>query len=97
MVKDVAAEQQLDRVVAEKCRKQAGHRRQVRDTCRGCGGYTMGCQAVIEAGGAVLAQDEASSVVWGMPGAVSMAGLCFGVLPLAEIGPRLRPYAYGKV
>ncbi len=56
-----------------------------------------GCRAVVEAGGAVFAQDEATSVVWGMPGAVAKAGLCFGVLPLAEIGPRLRPYAYGKV
>jgi two-component system chemotaxis response regulator CheB len=56
-----------------------------------------GCQSVVEAGGAVFAQDEATSVVWGMPGAVATAGLCFGVLPLAEIGPRLRPYAYGKV
>ena len=34
-----------------------------------------GCQAVARAGGAILAQDEASSVVWGMPGAVSKAGL----------------------
>lgn len=34
-----------------------------------------GCQAVAAAGGAVLAQDEASSVVWGMPGAVAKAGL----------------------
>jgi two-component system chemotaxis response regulator CheB len=56
-----------------------------------------GCQGVVEAGGAVFAQDDATSIVWGMPGAVAMAGLCFGVLPLAEIGPRLRPYAYGRV
>ena len=34
-----------------------------------------GCRAVAAAGGAVLAQDEASSVVWGMPGAVAKAGL----------------------
>jgi two-component system chemotaxis response regulator CheB len=34
-----------------------------------------GCRAVAQAGGAVWAQDEASSVVWGMPGAVSKAGL----------------------
>lgn len=55
-----------------------------------------GCRAVVEAGGAVFAQDEATSVVWGMPGAVAVAGLCSAVLPLAEIGPRLRPYALGK-
>jgi two-component system chemotaxis response regulator CheB len=56
-----------------------------------------GCRAVAAAGGAVMAQDEATSAVWGMPGAVATAGLCFGVLPLAEIGPRLRPYANGRV
>jgi two-component system chemotaxis response regulator CheB len=55
-----------------------------------------GCRAVVEAGGAVFAQDEATSVVWGMPGAVATAGLCSAVLPIAEIGPRLRPYALGK-
>jgi two-component system, chemotaxis family, protein-glutamate methylesterase/glutaminase len=54
-----------------------------------------GCKAVVEAGGAVIAQDETTSVVWGMPGAVATAGLCTAVLPLAQIGPHLRPYAFG--
>ena len=45
-----------------------------------------GGQAVVEKGGAVIAQDEASSVVWGMPGAVANAGICSAVLPLNEIG-----------
>lgn len=40
-----------------------------------------GCRAVAAAGGAVLAQDEASSVVWGMPGAVARAGLARVLLP----------------
>lgn len=40
-----------------------------------------GCQAVAAAGGTVMAQDEASSVVWGMPGAVSRAGLARVLLP----------------
>lgn len=44
-----------------------------------------GCQTVIEAGGTVVAQDEESSVVWGMPGAVARAGLCSAVLPLDQI------------
>jgi two-component system, chemotaxis family, protein-glutamate methylesterase/glutaminase len=44
-----------------------------------------GCDDVIAAGGQVLAQDEASSVVWGMPGAVATAGLAHRVLPLDEI------------
>jgi two-component system chemotaxis response regulator CheB len=48
-----------------------------------------GCEAVVAAGGTVIAQDEATSVVWGMPGAVATAGLCSAVLPLAEIGPFL--------
>jgi two-component system chemotaxis response regulator CheB len=45
-----------------------------------------GSKAVTAAGGTVVAQDEATSVVWGMPGAVATAGLCSAVLPLAEIG-----------
>ena len=44
-----------------------------------------GAQALLDAGGAVLAQDEASSVVWGMPGAVARAGLCHAVLPIDEL------------
>jgi two-component system, chemotaxis family, protein-glutamate methylesterase/glutaminase len=36
-----------------------------------------------------MAQDEASSVVWGMPGQVAQAALCSAVLPLDEIAPRL--------
>ncbi|WP_374652598.1 chemotaxis response regulator protein-glutamate methylesterase [Dongia sp.] len=46
-----------------------------------------GAQELTNAGGTVIAQDESSSVVWGMPGAVASAGLCSAVLPLAEIGP----------
>lgn len=52
-----------------------------------------GGEAVVKAGGAVLAQDEASSVVWGMPGAVAMAGLCSAIAPVAEIGPMIRGIA----
>jgi two-component system chemotaxis response regulator CheB len=37
----------------------------------------------------VIAQDEASSIVWGMPGRVAQAGLCSAVLPLAEIAGTL--------
>lgn len=44
-----------------------------------------GGQAVVAAGGTVIAQDEATSVVWGMPGAVAHAGICSAVLPLPEI------------
>jgi two-component system, chemotaxis family, protein-glutamate methylesterase/glutaminase len=48
-----------------------------------------GAQAIAAAGGSILAQDEPSSVVWGMPGQVAHAGLCSAVLPLDEIAPRL--------
>lgn len=44
-----------------------------------------GCQGIIEAGGRVLAQDQASSVVWGMPGAVTQAGLPEQVLALDQV------------
>ena len=49
-----------------------------------------GAEAVVAAGGSVIAQDEDSSVVWGMPGAVATAGLCSAVLPLSDIAPYVR-------
>jgi len=48
-----------------------------------------GTKMVVDAGGAAVAQDEATSVVWGMPGAVAQAGLCHAVLPLPRIAPKL--------
>ena len=48
-----------------------------------------GTTKVIESGGAAIGQDEASSVVWGMPGAIATAGLCHAVLPLPKIAPKL--------
>lgn len=44
-----------------------------------------GCEHLRAAGAPVLAQDEATSVVWGMPGAVARAGLADAVLPLGEM------------
>ena len=44
-----------------------------------------GAQCIREAGGQVIVQDEASSVVWGMPGQVAAAGLADGSYPLGEI------------
>jgi two-component system chemotaxis response regulator CheB len=52
-----------------------------------------GSEVVTAAGGAVIAQDEATSVVWGMPGAVATAGLCSAVLPIEDIGPFVRKLA----
>ena len=40
-------------------------------------------------GGSVVTQDEASSVVWGMPGAAAHTNMCSDVLPLVEIGPKI--------
>lgn len=48
-----------------------------------------GSHAIAGAGGAVLTQDEASSVVWGMPGQVTMAGISSAVLPLDDIPTKL--------
>ncbi len=42
---------------------------------------------VVNAGGTLIAQDEATSVVWGMPGAVAGAGICSAVLPLPDLAP----------
>jgi two-component system chemotaxis response regulator CheB len=44
-----------------------------------------GARAIAEAGGSVIAQDEASSVVWGMPGAAASVGACAALLPPVEI------------
>lgn len=46
---------------------------------------TRGAGLIAEGGGTLLAQDEASSVVWGMPGALAQAGLASAVLPLGEL------------
>jgi two-component system chemotaxis response regulator CheB len=49
----------------------------------------LGCRAIRDRGGSVLAQDQATSTVWGMPGAVANAGLAHNVLPLNEIAPEI--------
>lgn len=48
-----------------------------------------GCEYIKEARGQIIVQDEASSVVWGMPGFVAKAGLANRVLPLAEIADEI--------
>ena len=50
---------------------------------------TRGGKDIVAAGGSVIAQDEATSVVWGMPGAAAHAGICAAVLPLNQIAPKL--------
>lgn len=46
---------------------------------------TEGCRRIREAGGSVVVQDEATSVVWGMPGSIVRAGLANLVLPLGKL------------
>jgi two-component system chemotaxis response regulator CheB len=48
-----------------------------------------GCRVLRSAGSTVLAQDQATSAVWGMPGTVAAAGLADRVLPLGAIGPEI--------
>jgi two-component system chemotaxis response regulator CheB len=50
---------------------------------------TRGAADIVATGGSVIAQDEATSVVWGMPRSVAQAGLCSAVLPLDQIAPRI--------
>ncbi len=50
---------------------------------------TDGAGEIVAAGGNVLAQDEATSVVWGMPGSVAHAGHCAAVLPLERIAGKI--------
>lgn len=60
--------------------------------CDGC----RGSEAVVAAGGSVVAQDPATSVVWGMPGAVAAAGLCSALLPIVEVAPYIVRRLAGK-
>jgi two-component system chemotaxis response regulator CheB len=55
---------------------------------------TRGCELIRERGGVVLAQDEESSVVWGMPGSIVEAGLADAVLPLKQFPLELHRRAH---
>ena len=55
-----------------------------------------GAADIVAAGGSVIAQDEATSVVWGMPGAVAHAGVCSAVLPLDQIAAKTRAPVFGR-
>jgi two-component system chemotaxis response regulator CheB len=50
----------------------------------------LGGKEVVDAGGTIIAQDEASSVVWGMPGAVANGGLCSAVVSLEKVSAKIR-------
>lgn len=48
-----------------------------------------GSREIVKRGGSVIAQDQATSTVWGMPGAVAQVGLAYKVLPLARIATEI--------
>jgi two-component system chemotaxis response regulator CheB len=48
-----------------------------------------GSRIIRAQGGAILAQDQATSAVWGMPAAVANAGLTNRILPLSAIAPEI--------
>ena len=48
-----------------------------------------GARLLADAGATIMAQDEETSVVWGMPGAVATAGLAHDVLPLDQLPARI--------
>jgi two-component system chemotaxis response regulator CheB len=48
-----------------------------------------GCEKIHAAGGQVLVQDEASSIVWGMPGLIVKSGIADQILPLNELAPEI--------
>lgn len=62
-------------------------------TGMGCDGLA-GARVVHNAGGIVLAQDQATSAIWGMPGAVAMAGIAHRVLPLHAIASEILNLAH---
>lgn len=55
-----------------------------------------GCEKLADQGGYVIAQDEETSVVWGMPGAVATAGLSNAVLPLNNIPAAIQNALTGR-
>jgi two-component system chemotaxis response regulator CheB len=56
-----------------------------------------GGRTVVDGGGTVIAQDEATSVVWGMPGAVATAGICAAVVPLPAVAGEIKKLCGRKV
>ena len=55
-----------------------------------------GAHDIVNSGGAIIAQDAASSVIWGMAGSVAEAGLCSRVLPLPDIAPLISRLFLGR-
>jgi len=49
----------------------------------------LGAQDIRDAGGNVIIQDEASSVVWGMPGLIHASGLDDAIYPLEQLAAEI--------
>lgn len=56
---------------------------------------SAGAVKIADAGGSVIAQDEKTSVVWGMPGATAKAGACSAILALEDVAPKLKQLIQG--
>lgn len=57
---------------------------------------TEGARDIVAAGGALLCQDQETSVVWGMPGTAARAGLCYQQLPLNDIASEIVRVVRGR-
>jgi two-component system chemotaxis response regulator CheB len=57
---------------------------------------TLGAEEIVEAGGTILVQNEATSAVWGMPGSVARAGLASAILHPLDIAGRIAAAAAGR-
>jgi two-component system chemotaxis response regulator CheB len=57
---------------------------------------TLGAADICARRGSVIAQDEASSVVWGMPGSAAQSGLCSAVLPVPQIAATIARLCPGE-
>lgn len=82
----------VDPLFKSACDAYAGQVMAVMLTGMGSDGLN-GSRYIIDRGGALIAQDEATSVVWGMPGAVSEAGLASAILPLNKIAETICTFA----
>jgi two-component system chemotaxis response regulator CheB len=58
---------------------------------------TAGAAKIVAGGGSVIAQDEATSAVWGMPGSAVSAGVCSAIVPLEQIAPRIARMFLGAI
>lgn len=54
-----------------------------------------GSKVVVDGGGTIIAQDQETSVVWGMPGVVSEAGICSAILPLNRMADKIQTIVMG--